>query len=88
MLDLHDSEILNARVTRLLYVESPKQGDFVRFADVVLRRISHVWLDENGSPDSIQTSDGGSFYLGDGYLSFSGSLFTSVYYEHQPKGTM
>jgi hypothetical protein len=38
----------------------------------VTRQIFYVW------PDSVQTSDGGSFYLGDGYMSFSGSLYTSV----------
>ena len=27
---------------------------------------------------SIQTSDGGSFYLGDGYCAFSGSLYDGI----------
>lgn len=78
-LDERDSAILAERVTSLELVEGPRVGDFVHFADGVVRRISFVtppaWLPEC---DSVQTSDGGSFYLGNGYLSFSGSLYLGV----------
>ncbi len=45
------------------------------FADGIERRISHVWEGE-----SVQTSgEGYGYYLGDGYVSFSGSLFRGVH---------
>jgi hypothetical protein len=72
VLDDRDKAILAARVAAFDSTEGPRVGDYVRFADGVTRRISWVW------PDDIQTSDGGSFYLGEGYMSFSGALYTSV----------
>lgn len=53
----------------------PRVGDYVRFVDGVLRRFSHDW-DDHG----LQTSDAhdGRFYLGEGYMSFSGSLYPAV----------
>ena len=72
-LDARDSEILAERVTAYNTHAQPRVGDFVRFADGTLRRISHDWFGE-----SLQTSDGGSFYLGNGYLSFSGSLYRGI----------
>lgn len=56
----------------------PAQGDWIEFACGTVRRISHVWLDDNGRPKSIQSSTGGSWYLGRGYISHSGGLFTGV----------
>jgi hypothetical protein len=41
-------------------------------ADGAIRRISYVW------PDGCQTSDGGSWYLGSTYMSFSGSLYSPI----------
>ncbi len=65
----------------------PRVGDYVRFVntpdenkgtDYTERRVSHVWRGEDGLPESIQTSRGGSYYLGNGYVSMSGSLFRGV----------
>ena len=57
----------------------PRVGDFVEFADGRTRRVSFLtpdeWLPEI---DSVQTSDGGSFYLSGSYVSFSGSLYQGV----------
>lgn len=50
----------------------PRVGDFVRFADGILRRISYDW------GDGVQTSDGGSFHLGAYGVSFSGALYGTV----------
>jgi hypothetical protein len=69
-LDLRDREILAQRIRMLDRIAKPRVGDYVRFANGVERRISHDW-DEGG----IQTSDGGSFYLGRTGVSFSGSLY-------------
>jgi hypothetical protein len=71
-LDARDQEILAGRVEKLNEQEGVRVGDYVLFADVVLRRVSYDW------GDSVQTSDGGSYYLGNGYVSMSGSLYTSV----------
>lgn len=50
----------------------PRVGDFIEFTDGVVRRFTHRW------PEGLQTTDerfgGPSFYLGDGYCSYSGSL--------------
>ena len=57
-----------------------KSGDFVHFADGTMSRVTHVWSDERG-PFSIQTEQGNgdsSFYLGNGYMEFSGSLRPGV----------
>ena len=71
-MDERDRAILAERVADLQTIEGPRVGDFVIFADGVERRISHHW------GDSVQTSDGGSWYLGDGYCNFSGSLHPGV----------
>ena len=67
-LDERDSAIFSERFHAYQDIHGPRVGDFVRFADGHLERISHIW------PDGVQTSEGGSFYLGDGYISFSGGL--------------
>lgn len=76
--DERDLEILRDRVSQLEEREGPRVGDFVRFSDDAVRRISHVWDWEDGSELLIQTSDGGSYYLGNGYVSMSGSLFPGI----------
>lgn len=51
----------------------PEIGDLVDFTDGETLRIAHIW------PDGIQTARGGSFHLTDsGYMSFSGSLYSSL----------
>jgi hypothetical protein len=80
-LDDRDRDILSKRAGRFwarhTQIETlPRVGDYVDFADGVSRRVSHVW--DWGTP-SVQTSDGGSFYLGDEGCSFSGGLYPGVY---------
>lgn len=76
--DSEDAGIVDERLRLLNEIATPRVGDFVRFADDTLRRISHIWETEDGEPEAVQTSDGGSFYLGRGCVSFSGSLYHSV----------
>jgi hypothetical protein len=66
--DERDAFILAGRKEELDKREGPRVGDWIRFADGAERRISHDW------GDSFQYSEGGSFYLGNGYVSFSGGL--------------
>lgn len=76
-LDTNDAQILRQRTAALDTIEGPRCGDFIRFANDIERRISHLWteMEDYGMEDAAQTSDGGSFYLGDGYVSFSGALY-------------
>jgi hypothetical protein len=68
-LDELDQVILAKRLAQRETVARPRISDFVRFSDR-LERISHDW------GHTVQTSQGGSFYLGEGgHASFSGSLF-------------
>lgn len=76
-LDAKDQAIL-ARRDGLYFNEKsgPKVGDYVDFANGVTRRVSHVWELDGGL--AVQTSAGGSWYLGEGYCSFSGGLYRAV----------
>jgi hypothetical protein len=71
-LDERDRAILDERVAAFNATTEIREGDFVRFADGVLRQVSYVW------PGGAQTSDGGSFYLGNGYVNMSGTLYPSI----------
>lgn len=73
-LDERDAQILRIRQDAYNRRPGPKVGDFIRYNDGTMRRISYVWRNEQNAPESIQNSDGGSFYLGDGYMDFSGAL--------------
>jgi hypothetical protein len=70
--DAIDQRIVDQRAAELNRIHTPRVGDWVVFADGVQRRISHLW------DDGAQTSDDGRFYLDDGAVSFSGSLYPSV----------
>jgi hypothetical protein len=75
-LDDRDLESFADRAAKLAVTLDPQVGDFIEFADGIMRRISYIWHLDDGN--RAQTSDGGSFYLGDGYVSFSGSLYPGV----------
>lgn len=64
--DATDDAIIAARMADYDRRDGPRVGDFIRFADGQTRRASHVWPadwhDDNIA--RVQTSDGGSFYLG------------------------
>ena len=75
-MDEKDEMILAVRQAAILKSDRPKQGDVIRFKNKVIRRMAHVYYDEDGKADRIQptcTFDI-SFYLGEGYMEFSGSL--------------
>lgn len=71
-LDNVDLKILIKRKRNFARQTVPTVGDYVLFKDGRRRRISHVW------DDSVQTSDGGSWYISDNAVSFSGGLFPCV----------
>lgn len=68
-IDARDRAILARRLALWDLREGPRVGDFAIFADGTTHRFSYDW-GESG----IQTSKGGSYYLGEGYMSMSGGL--------------
>jgi hypothetical protein len=79
-IDERDREMIARRMEALDAIPGPRVGDFVEFPGNITRRISYIWTSE---PETVQTSTGGSYYLGDGYVSMSGSLYAGV-----PLGTL
>ena len=77
-LDDRDRAIVTRRLAAFDEEPDVRIGDYVDFADGVTRRVSHVYPREWGDDYGVQTSDGGSFYLDDGFVSFSGSLHRPV----------
>ncbi|HVX32578.1 MAG TPA: hypothetical protein VHA80_05495 [Solirubrobacterales bacterium] len=77
-LDDRDRAIVDERMALLDARTGPRVGDFVVFADGTERRISYAWPAGDRWPASMQTSDGGRFYLGPSGASFSGSLHPGV----------
>jgi hypothetical protein len=77
-LDERDRQIIWERRHSIELIEGPRVGDYVDFADGTRRRVSYIWTDEHDNAFSVQTSDGGSYYLGNGYVSMSGGLYTGV----------
>jgi hypothetical protein len=69
-LDDRDKTILTVRAAAFHRAEGPCVGDYIDFADGVTRRIAYL------CPDGVQTSDNGSFYLGNSGMSCYGSLYT------------
>lgn len=73
--DTKDAEILAQYQASWNDREGPRVGDFVRMVDGELRRFTHEWN------DGIQTTwkgQSGSFYLGNGYASYSGGLESAI----------
>jgi hypothetical protein len=83
MYSLNDPKNAKIHEERKSWFESStdiETGDVIIFADGTKRRVSYIWRLEDGW--EIQTSTGGSFYIGKCCISFSGSLYRSV-----PKST-
>ena len=76
--DDRDQAILAARITQWERQAGPRVGDFVHMPDGSLRRFTHHW------GDGLQTTCGHpcagdqSFYFAGAYMSFSGSLDSSI----------
>lgn len=79
--DDRDNALRLKYATALDAIPGPRVGDWIRFACGIVRRVSYVWRFEDAAlADSIQTScDGYGFHLGDGFVSFSGSLYRGVH---------
>lgn len=79
--DDRDRAIIAERLAALDKVAGPRVGDFIRVPDGRLTRIAYVW-DLSPDDDKVQTvgayTEGGSFYLGAGYTSYSGGLWPGM----------
>lgn len=72
----NDDEILNKRLVKYNQIKSPRVGDWIREKSGRMTRATHDW-----GNDSIMQHGGGEFgqfYLGDGYISYSGGLDTGI----------
>ena len=63
-----DFEMIQERMRLYDEIEGPRVGDFVRMPDGELHRFTYDW------EDGLQTGKGGSYYLAEGYIDYSGSL--------------
>jgi hypothetical protein len=74
--DDRDQQIAIARLKAFDQDPTPRMGDYVIMPDGSYERFCHDWYTE------IQTCYYGSFYLGNGYASMSGSLNHGIPYEN------
>jgi hypothetical protein len=70
--DDKDKEIAERRLKAYDNNPEPREGDYVIMPNGSYERFSYVW------PESIQTCNSGTFYLGNGYASMSGSLNSAI----------
>ncbi len=71
--DNRDVELLAERVRKRERLQGPRIGDFIKFADGVMHRISYDW------DGGLQTCDKGSFYIdGSGHADFSGGHYPII----------
>lgn len=74
--DQRDGEILQDRLAKWSSGKGPRVGDWCIMLDGTVRRFSHDWGDQ------IQTTHPefgiGSFFFGNGYMSYSGSLDSAI----------
>lgn len=78
LVDERNAQLVAERMEELESQGGPQVGEYVRFLDGTLRRISYHWKDGEGWDGGVQTSDGGSFHLGRHGVSFSGSLYSAI----------
>lgn len=74
-LSANNQKILAERLALFDAAPGIRVGDAIRFPDGRVERASHVW-EGDARAASVQTTEltRGSWYLGKGYCSFSGSL--------------
>ena len=70
--------IFAARETAYNKIDGVRVGDYIRHKDGTVSRATYLWDFPDMSP-SVQDGGGSaSFYLGDGYISYSGGLHQSI----------
>lgn len=69
---MDNDTILNTRMNTYNQITGPRVGDWIRESNGRMTRGTHDW--GNGSIMQHGGGEFGRFYLGDGYLSYSGGL--------------
>jgi hypothetical protein len=72
--DARDKEILQKRQVGFDRCEGARVGDFVYFPDGSLHRFTHDWDEDL---QTVKVGEG-SFYLGAGYVEYSGGLDPAI----------
>lgn len=72
--DERDTGILSERYKAYLERDGARVGDWVEMPDGEMRRFTHDWGDGLQTTCKGSNFGGGSFYLGRGYVSYSGAL--------------
>lgn len=78
--DATDAGILQTKQESFNRVEGPRVGDFLKIAPDTFLRFTYDWNDTIQTTDRPQSSayGCGSFYLGNGYADYSGSLDSGI----------
>ena len=66
-----DAQIFADRVAQYNLQTGPRVGDFIKFPDGKYQRFTYKWHDQLQAGASAKS---GSFYLGEGYIEYSGGL--------------
>lgn len=78
--DETDNTLFEERKRAYNDLQGIRVGDYLRMPDGKFTRATHIWRDEDDIPELVQDGGGryGSFYLGEGYCSYSGGLDPGV----------
>jgi hypothetical protein len=72
-----DAAIIAKRMAALDAIPGMREGDFLRLKNGELARVAHNWGD-SVQPTTGQGQNTESFYLGAGYIEYSGALEPSI----------
>jgi hypothetical protein len=77
-LDTKDKAIYRRRNNAYNKREGIRVGDWIKHKNGKFDRVTYIWRDENDVVFQIQTGGNkyGRYYMGDGYMSYSGGLNT------------
>ena len=78
--DLRNIAILETRMKQYNAIPGARVGDWIREPDGRMTRATHDWNDDGETCETIQHggNENSSYYLGDGYLSYSGGLDSGI----------
>lgn len=75
-------DLFKQRIEQYNNIDGIRVGDYIKENDTYIQ-VTHIWYDDNEKQELLQTQDlnfgHGSFYLGNGYISYSGSLNTGYH---------
>ena len=77
---MNQDKILEDRMKEYNAIPGARVGDWIREQNGRMTRVTHDWNDEGQTDETIQHGGGeyGQFYLGKGYISYSGGLDAGI----------